>query len=289
MVARVVFQRIVFPSYERGVRLFVVGATTASFLLVGCSSEEAVKKPVMQPLAVVDQASSIVKAAGGYVVHWAGLLRNPNQWHFGENTVASVVARDSAGKEVMRFDQPLDAVPPAGKMAFSGEARAERQPTDVKIEFKPSNWREAARITSAFKPFPISNVFTQKLGTQGYQVIGQVGNPYSLAVSGLAVTSLLRDSAGKLLGGGTTYVDRVGPGGRRTFVITVDSPAAGAVRKTDVTARTWGSTRSAYEELVLAGLLPAHLTKPKTKPFVNDRARESAAAPAPASAPTTPR
>ncbi|GAA0973671.1 hypothetical protein GCM10009555_028760 [Acrocarpospora macrocephala] len=245
---------------------------TALMVLAGCGQDDSNKPRQLAPLALKEQASSVVKASGGYVVNWAAVLGNPNRWHFGENTVATISAQDATGKEIVRMEQPLDAVPPAGTLAFTGEALAAAKPVSVKINYRPAAWHQAARIPSAFKPFPVSKVATEKLGTGSYLITGYVTDPFQKPASSLVVTALLRDKAGKLIGGGTAFVDDVRSNTNRRFIITVESVSEGGqAASTEVVARTWGATAKPYEDLAMGGAKPVHTAKPQTEPFIKDR------------------
>ncbi|GIH75541.1 hypothetical protein [Planobispora longispora] len=241
----------------------------------GCSGEERKDTPELRPLAVKEQVSSIRKGGDeydGYVVNWAGVLANPNPWHFGEHVVATVVAKDADGDEIVRMEQPLDAVPPAGSLPFTGQVLATERPAKVTIEYRPAQWRPAGRIASAFKPFPVSGVRTEKQPDGTYLVIGYVGTPYRLPAGTLAVTALLRDKDGKLLGGGSTFVDDVQEGRKRRFLLDIESVAdTGRIAATELIARTWGSSGGPYEELALGGAIPVHTVKPTMPPFETDR------------------
>ncbi|MEV7008377.1 hypothetical protein [Streptosporangium sp. NPDC051022] len=246
----------------------------ALLLLAGCSSDSEQQATQLRPLAVKEQVSSIIKKDGGYVVNWAGVLTNSNPWHFGEHVVATVIAKDAAGKEVVRLEQPLDAVPPAGSLPFSGEVVAAERPSQVSIDYRPAEWRLAGRIVSAFQPFPISDVMTVRRD-DGYLVVGYVGTPYRLPAGSLAVTALLRDRDGKLLGGGSTFVDNVRSDGTRRFVMHIESVQdTSKIAKAEVAARTWGSSSRPYEQLALGGSLPARVVKPTTPAFAKDRGRQ---------------
>lgn len=249
------------------VGLLALGATC----LAGCSTEEQPQQQ-LKPLALKEQVSHVVKSSDGYVVNWAGVLANGNPWHFGEHVVATVVARDAGGREVVRLDQPLDAVPPGGSLPFTGQATAAQKPAKVTIDYRPAQWRPAARIASAFQQFPVSRVQTLRQKDGSYLVTGYVANPYQLPASSLVVNALLRDAAGKLLGGASTFVDDVQAGRPPRFILTVEGlPDRAKVARTDVTARTWGSTARPYEELALGGAVPLHTVKPTTQPFAVDR------------------
>lgn len=259
--------------YYRYVRITVLAL--AALFLAGCSDTE--KAPVqLKPLSLAEQATTVVKSGDGYVVNWAGVLTNDNPWHFGEHVVATVVGRDASGAEVVRMDQPLDAVPPGSRLAFTGQAVADGKPAKVTIEHRPAQWRQAARVVSAFKPFPASRVQTlpQKDGT--YLVMGTVANPYRQPAGSLVVSALLRDAKGKLLGGGNAFVDDVKAGTTPRFILTVEGvPASAKVARTEVVVRTWGSTGRPYEELALGGAVPVHTVKPTTAPFLRDRGRQA--------------
>jgi hypothetical protein len=232
---------------------------------------------VLKPLALKEQVSNIVKSSDGYAVNWAGVLSNANPWHFGEHVVATIVGHDAAGAEVVRMDQPLDAVPPGGSLAFTGQASAAQKPAKVTIQYRPAQWRPAARIASAFQRFPISRSQTLRQKDGSYLITGYVGNPYQEAASSLVVNALLRDSSGKLLGGGSTFVDDVKSGSPPRFILTVTGLPTGAkVAKTEITARTWGSTGRPFEDLALGGAMPVHTVKPTTEPFAVDRSTQVA-------------
>ncbi|NJP98294.1 hypothetical protein HCN51_54255 [Nonomuraea sp. FMUSA5-5] len=256
---------------SRTAGLLVLGAICLPACLSACASEE---RPVQQlkPLALKEQVSTIVKSADGYAVTWAGVLSNANPWHFGEHVVATIVGHDARGAEVVRMDQPLDAVPPGGTLAFTGQASATQKPAKVTIQYRPAQWRMAGRIASAFQRFPTSRVQTMRQKDGTYLITGYIANPYSIPASTLVVNALLRDKAGKLLGGGSTFVDEVQAGSPPRFILTVSGLPKGAeVAKTEITARTWGSTGRPYEELALAGAVPVHTVKPTSEPFAVDR------------------
>ncbi|MBT2233143.1 hypothetical protein [Nonomuraea sp. NEAU-A123] len=258
---------------SRTVSLLALGA----ICLAGCSSEESPAQQ-LKPLALKEQVANIVKSSDGYAVNWAGVLNNVNPWHFGEHVVATIIGRDAAGTEVVRMDQSLDAVPPGGSLAFTGQVNATQKPAKVTIEYRPAQWRPAARIASAFKEFPVSRVQTLRQKDHSYLITGYVGNPYQLSAGSLVVNVLLRDKAGKLLGGGSTFVDDVKAGSPPRFILTVGGlPAGSEVDKTEVTARTWGSTGRPFEDLALGGAVPVHTVKPTSEPFAVDRGSQALA------------
>ncbi|MGP3912715.1 hypothetical protein [Nonomuraea sp. 10N515B] len=261
--------------HSRTVSVLALGALGA-ICLAGCSSEE---RPVQQlkPLALKEQVSNIAKSADGYAVTWAGVLSNANPWHFGEHVVATIVGQDAKGTEVVRLDQPLDAVPPGGSLAFTGQASAAEKPAKVTIQYRPAQWRPAARIASAFQRFPVTRAQTLRQKDGSYLITGYVGNPYQASASSLVVNALLRDKTGKLLGGGSTFVDDVKAGSPPRFILTVSGlPPRADVARTEITARTWGSTGRPYEDLALGGAIPVHTVKPKSEPFEVDRSTQVA-------------
>ncbi|MFG1946097.1 hypothetical protein [Nonomuraea sp. NPDC048826] len=252
---------------SRTVSLLALGA----ICLAGCSSEEPTQQQ-LKPLTLMEQVSAVTKSDDGYAVTWAAVLANGNPWHFGEHVVATVVGKDAKGKEVFRTDQPLDAVPPGGSLTFTGQGTATAQPAKVDVAYRPARWRPAARVPSAFRPFPVSRVQTMRQKDGSYLITGYVANPYQLPASSLVVSALLRDAGGKLLGGGSTFVDEVQAGRPPRFILTVAGLPSGAkVSRTEVTARTWGSTARPYEELAMGGAVPLHTVKPTTEPFETDR------------------
>ncbi|MFI6456871.1 hypothetical protein ACIBF6_35590 [Streptosporangium amethystogenes] len=258
----------------------IVGALALLLLIgsAGCTDEEVEKKraAALQPIAVREQASSIIKGDDGYVVNWAGVLANTNPWHFGEHIVATVVAKNAEGKEVVRLEQPLDAVPPAGTLPFTGQVVTQDKPADVSIAYRPARWHLAGRIVSAFQPFPVRGVLTDRTADGNYLVTGYVGTPYVMPTRSLAVTALLRDKRGKLLGGGSTFVDNLQAGENRRFILQIKSVQnTRDIASAEVSARTWGSSSRPFEQLALGGALPLHTVKPKMPPFAKDRGRQA--------------
>ncbi|GII52445.1 hypothetical protein Pth03_08340 [Planotetraspora thailandica] len=245
------------------IALALTGLVTAA-----CTGDD--KSDGLRPLALKEQASSVAKSGTGYVVSWAGVLKNANRWHFGENAVAVITATDAAGKQVVHMEQPLDAVAPGASLPFSGQVTTSAKPVRVKIDYRPATWRPSSRMPSAFLAFPTTDVATDRLPGDSYLVTGYVTDPFLKAADGLAVTAMLRNAAGKLMGGGTAYVDDVRSGDKRRFVITVPG-VNGAVSKTDVLVTTWGATSKPYEELAVAGAVPIHTVAPTTDPFPKDR------------------
>jgi hypothetical protein len=254
-------------------RTVALGAISLS-VLTACSSPEAVQPVQLKPLVLKEQVSNTVKTASGYAVNWAGVLTNGNPWHFGEHVVATVIGRDAKGTEVVRMDQPLDAVPPGGTLPFAGQAVATGRPTKVTIEYRPATWRPAARIASAFRTFPVSGVQTLRQKDGSYLITGYVANPYTRPASSLVVNALLRDASGKLIGGGHAFVDDVEAGSPPRFILTVEGLPGGArAARTEVIARTWGSTGKPFDDLALGGARPVHTVMPRTEPFTIDRGR----------------
>ena len=70
---------------------------------------------------------------------------------------------------------------------------------------------------------------------------GDLVNPYGKDVTQLAVTALLRDESGKLLGGKTSFVDALPAKGMRPFSLTTGR-VPGSVVQVDIVAIPWGST-----------------------------------------------
>ncbi|HEX4814282.1 MAG TPA: hypothetical protein VFV66_16175 [Nonomuraea sp.] len=263
--------------YRRNTSLLTLGALGAICLagcLTGCSDDDRPAQE-LKPLSLKEQVHNIAKSPDGYAVTWAGVLANANPWHFGEHVVATIVGHDAKGTEVVRLDQPLDAVPPGGTLPFTGQAVAAEKPAKVTIQYRPAQWRPAARVPSAFQRFPVTRFQTMPQKDGSYLITGYVGNPYRLVATSLVVNALLRDKAGKLLGGGSTFVDDVKAGSTPRFILTVSGlPRGTRVARTDVTAMTWGSTGRPYEDLALGGAVPVHTVKPTTEPFGEDRSTQ---------------
>lgn len=237
--------------------------------LAGCG-EEREEPPPLRPLVVKEQVSRVVKVAGKYRVSWAAVLANSNRWHFGENVVMTIEVTDAAGRRLKRADHPLNAVPPAGTLPVTGYEMVDEKPAKVSIAYSQARWKQASRITSAFQPFPVSEVRTRRQGNGSYLVSGRVSSPYRQTASSLVVTALLRNGKGELVDGASTIVGEVGPKSNPRFLLVLDK-APPKVARADVTVQTWGSTARPYEELAMGGTVSLHTVKPKTPPFAEDR------------------
>jgi len=262
---------------NRVARPLAVAALAAGSLLAGCTAEPDRTTEVLRPLAAKERTFAIMSAGKDHRVIWTLVLANPNRWHFAENVVATVVGRDAQGREVVRSRHPVDAVPPGGTAAFSAMTATTTQPAKVEISVESSQWSKAARIPSAFKRFPVADLNTVKLRGGQYLVSGNLRNPFRKEAATLTVTAVLRDRNGRTTGGRSDFVENVGPGAWRHFVITVPKVAGEvAPEHTEVFVTPWGSTARPYEELARAGAVPLHTDKPKTAPFPKDRGSEAA-------------
>ena len=194
-----------------------------------------------QPFKVTESGYKIISGFDDYFLKWFVILENPNTDLYGVFPTLTITARDENGVILGTEDQVLSELPPGTKIAFAGQISTTKQPKTV--EFTPSKveWKETITKPSDYLPFQVEKINFSSSGKNTATVSGDIKNPYSEDIDQLAVTSLLRNEEGKLIGGSTTFVDSLPANGSRPYsdkYVDVNEKAT----KAEVFVMPWGTT-----------------------------------------------
>jgi len=173
-------------------------------------------------------------------VHWVAVVKNPNPDVYGIFPVLRVTARDAAGKVLATDDQTLGELPPGMTIAFSSQLDTKEKPAKVEVAYSKIEWHDTKTKASEYKAFSAKGVTFRKNDYGGIKIAGDITNPFPAALDGMAVTALLRDATGKLIGGGTTFTEVLPASGTQPFDLDVDQPKA-TVKNVSIMAMPWGT------------------------------------------------
>lgn len=205
-----------------------------------------------KPFEIVESATNVSSSpvGGQFYVQWVALLRNPNTDLFGAFPTVSVTARDVQGAVVGTDDQVLESFPPGATIAFASQVTASAQPDKVELTYKRVEWVKTQTKPVDYPPFTAEKVSFRPDRVAGFTVSGDLRNPYSKPVDELAVTALVRDSGGKLLGGRTAFVEGLPAGGTVPFSFTTGA-VQGTATKVDIVAIPWGGAPNTWNKLAM--------------------------------------
>lgn len=195
---------------------------------------------------VVKESAFVVHASkldDSVYLYWMAILQNPNADMFGDFPHLIITARDETGTVVGTEDMVFDEFTPGGTIAHSGQITVTKAPKTVDFAPSKTDWKAAAKPASAYPAITTSGVSMkpdQMAG--GYIVVGEFANPYPVPLDEVAVTALFRDDAGKLIGGGTTYVDNAAASASRAFSVNNVS-VEGKAAKVEVIVNSWSATK----------------------------------------------
>lgn len=195
---------------------------------------------------VVKESAFVVHASkleDSIYLQWIVVLQNPNTDMFGDFPHLIITARDEAGGVVGTEDMVFDEFTPGGTIAHSGQITVTKTPKTVDFAPSKTDWKVAAKPASAYPAITTSGVSMkpdQMAG--GYVVVGEFANPYPVPLDEVAVTALFRDDAGKLIGGGTTYVSNAAASTSRAFSVN-NVAIEGKAAKVEVMVNNWGTTK----------------------------------------------
>lgn len=173
-------------------------------------------------------------------VHWIAVIKNPNADAYGIFPVLRVTARDVAGKVLATDDQTLGELPPGMTIAFSSQLDTKEKPAKVEVIYSKVEWHDTKTKVSDYKEFAAKGVAFRKNVYGGLKITGEITNPFPAAIDGMAVTALLRDAAGKLIGGSTTFTEVLPSSGTQPFELDADQPKT-AVKNVSIMAMPWGT------------------------------------------------
>ena len=203
------------------------------------STSEKKEEAKKLPFKIIESTYKVESGLGNSYLKYAVVLENPNESFYGVFPTFTITARDSSGNVVGTEDQTLREFPPGTKIAWGGQISLTKIPEAVDFAVAKVEWKETVTKPKDYLPFEVEKINFTPSVSKTYTVSGDVKNPYDKEVSQIAVTSLLRDEKGKLIGGNTTFVESLPASGSRPFSDQFVS-VEGKPNKAEVFVIPWG-------------------------------------------------
>lgn len=210
-------------------RIVALGAAAAlAATLAGCASpsgqepvdsapstseQQANQAPAQEnKLSVVDSGWSADEQ--GYV-HYGIIIKNEGA-QGALFPVIKVTGKDADGAVISSDEQTLMEINPGQELAWGGQAGNGTAPATVEFELSvgSSNWQDA---DAAEPMFEVSGLSAQDSGYGTVNFVGEVTSLTDADVDQAAIVVLLRDEAGAIVGGYTSFVSNVSAGGTTSF------------------------------------------------------------------------
>ena len=169
-------------------------------------------------LSIADSGWSV--DSGGYV-NYAFLLKNEEDGFRVLFPAVKITGRDASGKVLFSQDQVLFAINPGETICFGFVAGNGTPPESVEFTIaRPADY-DVSKYAVESPKFEVHDVSVVSNGFGGMCFTGEVtylgGASGTSSVGEVAVTVVLRDDAGKIVYGTTTYIDRPAEGETTTF------------------------------------------------------------------------
>lgn len=224
----------------------MLAGVTAAIMLLGigaCSSNTAtVGSPANPPQVSVVSVSPAesVKATDISVVesgfsrvgeYWtyAVILENLNDHFAARNISVDLTFRDDAGTVLANTKTFVGYISPLQRAAIASQViEIGGTPTKLEVRATPSNdnWNppetsQNSRVDTLYK---ISNLAEIAEGYNSRSYTGEVENSGTEMLDMISVAIVMRDSAGRIVGGASTFVDNIPAKGKAAFQISVFPP-----------------------------------------------------------------
>lgn len=223
-------------------RIVALGAAAAlAATLAGCASPSGQEPADSAPSASEQQASQAPAQENKLTVVDSGWSADEQGYiHYGiiiKNEgaqgalfpVIKVTGKDADGAVISSDEQTLMEINPGQELAWGGQAGNGAAPATVEFELSvgSSNWQDA---DAAEPMFEVSGLSAQDSGYGTVNFVGEVTNLTDADRDQAAVVVLLRDEAGAIVGGYTSFVSNVSAGGTTSFdVLGYGVPAYDAI------------------------------------------------------------
>lgn len=171
-------------------------------------------------LSIAESGWSVDPA--GYI-NYAFFLTNKEDGFRVEFPTVKITGRDASGKVLFSYEQVLPAINPGETVCHGFVAGNGTPPEDVEfVVARPDDYNISKHVTESPK-FEVSAVSAVSNGFGGVDFTGEVaylgGVLPGASMGDVAVTVVLRDDAGKIVYGTTTYTDCPAEGESTTFEI----------------------------------------------------------------------
>lgn len=146
--------------------------------------------------------------SGGYL-YYAVELHNPNEEYAIQYPTIRVTARDADGVLLGTTDQVLSLIYPQQDFWYCGQAfDVEQEPETVEIEFIEPDDYNIVRPAKLEQPDFIPLV-AENTAVRGDKVVGEIKNENDYDISSIIVCAILRDENGNMVGGQSTFVNKL--------------------------------------------------------------------------------
>lgn len=201
------YARRVLATLVAATLLFFAGSSQA--LAVNPTAKSKFKKPVVKTF-VWEQTPTVSLSADEVYVQWLVVLYNPNKTAYGEFPTIRITARDAEGRILASEEETLMSLPPRRSIAMSSQLSARKVPASVTAAVVDGDFKASKSKPAAYKPFPATNLGIDLLPLGGFDLSGEVTNPFSTAQD-VGVTVAVKDAAGNIIGGAQAYLDGLQP------------------------------------------------------------------------------
>jgi hypothetical protein len=197
----------------------------------------------LQPLDMVEGGFSSFGDHNDHMAY-AAIIRNPNPGYGTSSGTLHITLHDANGG-VITYDQIFPHIMPGQTIAWAGTLAMNGQTiTGTGSELLPLNagdWIPVDQMKPVgFVPFAIVGLTAnEKASTTAIVFTGNVVNSNSTDFEKLAVSVLLRDEEGHLIGGGTGFVENVPAGGKVPFEVDIPRDMPGYYASYEAYAQIW--------------------------------------------------
>ena len=197
----------------------------------------------LQPLDMVEGGFSTFGDKNDHLAY-AAIIRNPNPDYGTSSGTLHITLHDANGA-VITYDQSFPHIMPGQTIAWAGTLSMNGQTItgtgSYILPLEPSDWIPAEQMKSVgFVPFEIVGLTANETASTAAIVFtGNVVNSNSADFERLAVSVLLRDQEGHLMGGGTGFVENVPAGGKVPFEVDIPRDMPGYYTSYEAYAQIW--------------------------------------------------
>jgi hypothetical protein len=172
-----------------------------------------------KPLEIVESGYTIVD---GPAVEYAFVLRNPNADFGVQYPAVRVTMRNKSGRVLSTATSTFGRWLRAGETASFAEQVSVNGEIPAKVDFAVvdpgAKWKSASESALMGYTLKTSHV-TVKSANRGIAVSGQVENSNSVRIDDVALSAILRDKSGHIVGGFSGYMEEINPGVKQAFTV----------------------------------------------------------------------
>ncbi len=203
-------------------------------------------------VSVVETGYSILPSfqSGKYNVVVAVVAENPYDDRFASHPAVRVTARDRQGIVLTTRDISSGGIPPKGRIAFCESITTDDLPTAVEFRSLDAHYEPTIYKPSEFRSFDLIGMRSHEDVPGLIRITGEIKNPYPTG-TGVWITLLYRDAAGKLIGGHSNWQSEILAGDPTPFEFTVYSREVPPnLKKIETVVFSHNNSQSSWSELL---------------------------------------